>query len=247
MHRSVRNRYFLDNDGPRPIDFWKHRCRLLRHGFLTQEPSHETPHTGGDDRLDWIVGRPKHERSRELQTRHHPRRRPPGRTGLEVHLRPVHRAPGAVHLRRHLGRDARRSQVLFPDHVRLRPVQEATGYRAAGRRCFALGGRWRRRLGRHGRRGFLCRRAHAANLRGQRYSAARSWPGGGQEIRGPPLDQADGAEDRGDGHSGVGRRAAGARDDLPGNPLRRLRPARVRVHRPPEHRRGRAVDRRPWR
>ncbi len=46
------------------------------------------------------------------------RRREDRHADLAVRLRPVHRAPRPLHLRRHVGRDARGPQVLLPGHRR---------------------------------------------------------------------------------------------------------------------------------
>ena len=50
------------------------------------------------------------------------------RAYIEVHVRTVYRAPWSLHLRRNMGRNARRPQILFPHHSELPALSPQAGH-----------------------------------------------------------------------------------------------------------------------
>ena len=160
-----------------------------------------------------------------------------GKTGepdLEVHLRPVHRAPGPLHLRRHLGRDARGPQVLR---------------RRSGQGRVAVEGHRTGRRGEHGPGRAVRRRAHAADRAarrpGLRDRAGRPGPGRGQGVRRADLAGRERGRRAGPRQPGLGRRPERPPD---GHHRRRSADAYaktpLRVHRRRDDRRRPPGDRR---
>jgi predicted GH43/DUF377 family glycosyl hydrolase len=86
------------------------------------------------------------------------------RADLKIHLRPVYRTPRPLHLRRYLGRNARRQKVLFPHHRRLRALPRTRNH---GRTSISRGlgqplaNHRIGRLGAHGAGRLVRGRAHA--------------------------------------------------------------------------------------
>ena len=149
----------------------------------------------------------------ELATPDRDRRLQTGTPRLEVHLRPVHRAPRTLHLRRDLGGNARGPQVLLPPHGGVQALWRAKGGSGGDcfscGQCFALADPRRGRFRADDRRGSVCRRAHAARRCRKRHPAGGSGTGRRQGVRRLRLAQGRRGKSHGDGDS---RGSRGPRD-----------------------------------